>query len=354
MSRAFVGIILAAILIGTLTLTYQIRPVKAVEEIYIRSDGSIYPPTVPITTTDRITYVLTANIYSALVVERNGIIINGAGYAIEGNGTGNGITLSGRSGITIKNTVVRNFEQGIYLNSSFGNTLSGNSLTNNGDGIGINYFSDSNFLSGNDVRNNGHGIWLSLSSNNILFRNKVANNTYGIELWFSANNTLSYNNITANTYVGIHIWDSSNNNIFRNNFVNNAKQVYTTDSNNKWVKGYPAGGNYWNNHTGTDSKSGPNQDQPGSDGIIDTPYIIDTNNKDTYPLKNPISYVPSPDLNNDGIINIIDLTAVAKAYGSYAGHPRWNPEADLNDDGKVDIIDLTKVAKEYGKKWPPP
>jgi PKD repeat protein len=50
--------------------------------------------------------------------------------------------------------------------------------------------------------------------------------------------------------------------------------------------GYPSGGNYWTDYKGVDVKSGPNQDKPGSDGIGDTPYVVDTNNKDRYPLMN--------------------------------------------------------------------
>jgi len=33
--------------------------------------------------------------------------------------------------------------------------------------------------------------------------------------------------------------------------------------------------------------SGPNQNIPGSDGIGDTPYVIDADNQDRYPLMNP-------------------------------------------------------------------
>lgn len=39
---------------------------------------------------------------------------------------------------------------------------------------------------------------------------------------------------------------------------------------------------------------GPNQDQLGSDGIGDTPYVIDANNQDRYPLMQPWS--PPPEL----------------------------------------------------------
>jgi len=57
----------------------------------------------------------------------------------------------------------------------------------------------------------------------------------------------------------------------------------------------------------------------------------------------------STDINGDGVVNILDIAIVAKAYGSYPGHPRWNPAADLDGSGIVNILDVARVAKDYGK-----
>lgn len=57
----------------------------------------------------------------------------------------------------------------------------------------------------------------------------------------------------------------------------------------------------------------------------------------------------STDINGDGIVNILDIALVAKAYGSYPGHPRWNPAADLDGNETVNILDIARVAKDYGK-----
>ena len=48
-------------------------------------------------------------------------------------------------------------------------------------------------------------------------------------------------------------------------------------------------------------------------------------------------------------MDIIDLNIVARAYGSYPGHPKWDETADLNKDGSVNIKDIYKVARDYGK-----
>lgn len=53
------------------------------------------------------------------------------------------------------------------------------------------------------------------------------------------------------------------------------------------------------------------------------------------------------DLNKDGKVDILDLAIICKAYGSYPGHPRWNPEADIVSDGIINILDAVKVARVF-------
>ena len=36
------------------------------------------------------------------------------------------------------------------------------------------------------------------------------------------------------------------------------------------------------------------------------------------------------DINNDGVVDMLDISIAAYAFGSYPGHPRWNPLADVN------------------------
>lgn len=54
------------------------------------------------------------------------------------------------------------------------------------------------------------------------------------------------------------------------------------------------------------------------------------------------------DLNLDGKVNILDISIVAKAFGTKPGDPRWNQIADVTRDGKVNIIDVSVVAKNFG------
>jgi PKD repeat protein len=55
------------------------------------------------------------------------------------------------------------------------------------------------------------------------------------------------------------------------------------------------------------------------------------------------------DLNRDGTVNILDITILAKAFGSRPGDSDWNPIADIYADGVVNIRDVTIAAKDYGK-----
>jgi hypothetical protein len=54
------------------------------------------------------------------------------------------------------------------------------------------------------------------------------------------------------------------------------------------------------------------------------------------------------DVNEDGIVNVIDITIVSVAYGSFENDPDYNPQADLNADGIVDMWDLTAVGRNLG------
>lgn len=61
-------------------------------------------------------------------------------------------------------------------------------------------------------------------------------------------------------------------------------------------------------------------------------------------------YVPRrSDVNGDGIVNILDIVTVLRAWISYPGHPKWDTRVDLNDDGRVNILDVALVSIDFGR-----
>ena len=55
------------------------------------------------------------------------------------------------------------------------------------------------------------------------------------------------------------------------------------------------------------------------------------------------------DVNDDGVVDLFDLTAVALAFGSKPGDGNWNPDTDFNQDNLIDIFDLVIVTINYGR-----
>jgi len=312
--------ILLLLLVSSLALSFNTQPVRAIGTIYIRADGSIDPPTAPISTIDNIIYTITGDIYDSVVVERDNIVIDGAGYTIQGLGTGTGIDLSGRNNVAVKNTNIKNSIRGINLWDSDNNAIYGNNVTNNDDGIWLLGGSSYNTIFENNVKDNrnvGIGLFHHSTSYNIIYGNNIsANYNIGIWLEYSSYNQIYGNNIT-NSYFGVYLYACSSNLLHHNNFVNNVGQASNTESSNIWDDGYPSGGNYWSDYTGNDIYSGPYQNETYGDGIGDTPYVIDGANRDLYPLMNPVFWLPQPWYLHDVVVTnvIVPKTVVCQGYG---------------------------------------
>jgi len=191
--------------------------VTATGTIYVKSDGSVEPATAPIQRIANV-YTFSANIYDEIVVEKDNVVVDGAGYTLQGIGSGTGVDLFERINVTIRNMEIREFLYGVCLCSSLSNSVSGNNVTNNYYGIRLRDSLNNN-VSGNNIRSSFYGIWLTGSSNNTINENNItANNNDGV--WLSGSS--DYNNVSGNTVRnnghGIRLDDYSNN-MFRNNDV---------------------------------------------------------------------------------------------------------------------------------------
>jgi parallel beta-helix repeat protein len=236
---------------------------KTEPRIRILPDGSIDPVDVPIERNGDV-YMFTDDVCAQIVVDKADIVIDGAGYTLYGtyNGTKTdswvvgqgpdqeynetsvpwtiGIDLANeaRCGLTVKNLNIKNFYIGIYL------------------------WTTNNTITGCAVSDNIVGILLSGDYNTII-RNYVARNDEGI--FFGVNTEDVPESIVLN----------------HNSFVDNiehfsgclCEEYNTTEPMHTWDDGEE--GNYWSDYNGTDTNG---------DGIGDTPYIIDVQNRDRYPL----------------------------------------------------------------------
>jgi parallel beta-helix repeat protein len=157
-----------------------------------------------------------------------------------------------------------------------------------------------------DLKNNIQGLLLAYTKNSLVTSNNITNNWWdGIWLYYSDNNTIAENNVADNV-DSIHLEYSGHNTIIRNNFIENIYQAIVVPSEyaNAWNESYPSGGNYWSNHPAVDVKNGFYQNETGSDGISDMPYIIDANNTDNYPLMGMLSdFNATPELHVQTICN---------------------------------------------------
>lgn len=348
MVKKVLSLIILELLLLTITFSmFNLKAVTASGTIYIRADGSIDPPTASIQRDGNL-YTFTDNIYEPIVIEKSNIILDGGGYTLQGPGSGTGIYLYSGTNVTIQNINIMNFDYGIRFEWSSGNVIRENNITckfdgvrlssssnntlfqniianngyqglfishssfniilenyitnNTGDGIWLSS-ADNNTISSNTIANNGnYGIWLHTSSNNTVFNNSITNNKEdGIQIAFSSNNNIiQANNITGNNY-GIRIFGSSNNKIYHNSLVDNSIQAWVEPGySNIWDNGFPSGGNYWSDY----KERYPDADELDDSGIWDTPYVINENNRDNYPL---IPEFPS----STTILLLVFLTALS-------------------------------------------
>ncbi len=194
---------------------------------------------------------LEGNIYESVVITADNIVLDLNGYSIIGSGGCDwlGIDIVNRKNVTIKNGGIRNWMVGIYL-----------------------YGTDFMIANNEITSNSWSGMELSDADSSMITDNNFVSNGYGFDLG----------------------WGSTDNMIFHNNFIDNKVKIYGGPWFNIWDNGYPSGGNYWSDYTGVDIYSGPYQNEPGSDGIGDTPYVIDGNNEDKYPFMDESGWLTPP------------------------------------------------------------
>ncbi len=208
---------------GTLIQVIESEPS---ETIYIRVDGSVEG-------TDKIqqvgnVYLLVDNIDDSIIVERDSIVIDGAGFTLSANG-GYGVKLDYRHNVTVRNLIVKDTYRAIDLTFAGDNIIVGNTIINSERAIYF-WFSWRNNVTGNTISKATYAFDFYISPNSWSQRNVVSGNTVldsamGINL-MESNNTFS-DNIINSSILGVSI--SGHQNLFRNNIIN-CTEICFTDS----------------------------------------------------------------------------------------------------------------------------
>ena len=203
--------------------------------ININSYGTVTPSTAPIKHTES-GYALTGDVNEDIIVGISNTVFDGNGYH-----SIRGVFLIGVSNVTIQNCSIST-DGAISLDGASNVTIVNNTLT----GADFPWYETG-------------AISIHSSSLVKIVRNVIANGCSGIIMLESHDNLITENNITGmstnwpHESAAIILYNSTNNTFYHNNFINNAHGVMVNgvSSGNTWDNGYPNGGNYWGDNSGS-------------------------------------------------------------------------------------------------------
>jgi parallel beta-helix repeat protein len=251
------------------------------------------------------------------------------------------------SNVISKNQITLNEKGGVNLDYSVSNIITENDIAENyGNGVFLTDIKDSDITNNNVTLSRGCGIGFGYGPNGKVKGNVVSKNDVGIWMSNAFENTVTFNNVTENFGWAVYLeGDQKNNTIHHNNFIGN-KIVAGLQVHIKMVWSYPglnyrgppseaplpelvpgAGnywddgreGNYWSDYTGKDANS---------DGIGDTPYLINEKNADNFPLMLPFTMtIASPegedstgaDIGSFPVVPVVAAASAAVAVVAGAG-----------------------------------
>lgn len=191
-----------------------------------------------------------------------------------------------------------------------------------------------------------NGVWLYQANRTTWLRNDFAGAVnFGFHALDSHDNTFVENRVAGNG-IGVALEGSTGWLLHHNLFEGNALQAQDDlGAANVWDDGYPSGGNWWSDYGGVDMCSGPLQNVcPNPDSIGDTPYVIDADSRDRYPLWTPAPIPPSASFTATPAVGNITTVFAFDANASWdANEPAVNllVEWDWEDDGTWDTAPVT-------------
>jgi parallel beta-helix repeat protein len=197
--------------------------------------------------------------------------------------------LSGASGSIITGLEITNFNEGILVSNASNCRIYSNIMASMGSSGIVIEGSDAtnNVIFDNIFQDTPTPINITASAANNTIHDNIISSQSIVTLNIGADGNSVYGNSISASQILVNLTNSQDNLFYHNDFLSAVRIEAPATGNTVWDNGYPSGGNYWNDYKGVDQKKGQNQDQPGSDNIGDTPYIIYSNNMDRYPLVKP-------------------------------------------------------------------
>jgi parallel beta-helix repeat protein len=208
-------------------LAYVVFAALPLDGITIEQDGSINSTTAPIMRSGNV-YALTGDITNqTIMVNRSNIVIDGAGYSLQGWNDGYAYALENFDLQDVHDVTIKNFNislswQGIWIQNCSNIVIENNVLSNINTGIDANA-ANNTLVTGNSLNNLttaiGYTSWYGFgpSVNNIISKNNITNAMEGIQLNFANSNTVT-DNIIVNAYDPIYAGNNSV--VARNTLIN--------------------------------------------------------------------------------------------------------------------------------------
>jgi len=249
----------------------------------------------------------TSGHFSQVNIESEGnavSFVNSKGLSFSGHiiANGTGMAIINCSGLRVQEIRIEDCDEGLTIHDSTGIYLSNSTIVNNTYDFGItgriplhyHHYISNNTLSGGrltylenyscgEIGPEGETGFLALvSSSDVNITGlSLGPNLQGLLLVNCTSISVFGNTISQNE-VGIEVVDCTDVIAVGNDFIGNRLHV---KADSIVLNGsYEEGGNYWDDYLGTDSFSGPLQDQAQGDGIGDFPYVLNGSLVDHYPL----------------------------------------------------------------------
>lgn len=294
-------------------------------------------------------YEVVGDLNEGIVIDANGVTLDGGGFMVTGPGYGDGVKIVDKTNVVVTDLTVTGFSQGIYVSNSSipiadhvgGHHLIGNTVNNNSlYGISI-MRSNSNIIEGNDANSNDEGIRLNTyCSDNIIIDNTLNSNVVrGILLNAYCHYNYVMRNVISDNGCGIQLFSSTGNEIYNNDFINNATHVYGQYSyNNILSMDPPIGGNYWDDWSGNDNDG---------DGLIDDNPRTLTVGTDEYPMV--VAYSDRMLMLIENIIDFFDDGVATNGITARGRTPETRLSAfrSMLEDAQAEIL-----LGEYGAPCP--